>query len=67
MKGLGTSEATLSRGLGGLDKPQAKALADMYRTKYGRSLETELRSELSGNYLKVSIASLRDMNFMRHH
>lgn len=53
MKGLGTNEATLSRALGGLDKPHAKALTSMYQAKYEKSLESELKSELSGYYLQV--------------
>ena len=53
MKGLGTNEATLSRALGGVDKPQAMALAELYQAKYNKSLAVELKSELSGNYLKV--------------
>lgn len=51
---MGTDERTISRALAGGDKQRAAAISSMYRSKYNKSLELELKSELSGHYLKVS-------------
>jgi len=59
MKGWGTDSNVLVRILGGLDhasKPSMCQVRDAYQRKYTRTLKDALRSELSGNFLKASIA-----------
>merc|ERR1719364_219235 len=59
MKGFGTNEKKLVRLLGGLDhssRPSMPAVLQAYETKYGRTLRDALRSEISGNFLKASLA-----------
>ena len=59
MKGFGTDEKVLVRILGGLDhasKPSMQQVRDAYQRKYGRTLKDALRSEISGNFLKASVA-----------
>ena len=59
MKGFGTTEKKLVRLLGGLDhssRPSMPAVLQAYERKYGRTLKDALRSEISGNFLKASLA-----------
>merc|ERR1719189_2562604 len=59
MKGFGTNEQKLVRLLGGLDhssRPSMPAVLQAYEKKYGRTLRDALRSEISGNFLKASLA-----------
>ena len=59
MKGFGTNEKKLVRLLGGLDhssRPSMPAVLQAYEKKYGRTLRDALRSEISGNFLKASLA-----------
>ena len=71
MKGMGTDERTISRALAGGDKQRAAAISSMYRSKYNKSLELELKSELSGHYLKVSrhlvVDSILIQNSIEYH
>ena len=58
MKGFWTNEK-LVRLLGGLDassRPSMPAVLQAYEKKYGRTLRDALRSEISGNFLKASLA-----------
>merc|ERR1719421_194782 len=59
MKGFGTSEGILIRLLGGLDhssRPSLPAVLVAYESKYGRTLRDALKSEISGNFLRASLA-----------
>ncbi|KAH8074388.1 hypothetical protein JL721_1945 [Aureococcus anophagefferens] len=59
MKGWGTDEKVLVRLLGGLDhdsRPSMPAVVAAYQRKYTRTLRDALKSEISGNFLKASLA-----------
>ena len=59
MKGFGTNEAILVRLLGGLDhasRPSMPAVVAAYERKYGRTLKEALKSEISGDFLRASLA-----------
>ena len=59
MKGWGTDEKVLIRLLGGLDyasRPSMPAVVAAYQRKYTRTLKDALKSEISGNFLRASVA-----------
>jgi annexin A7/11 len=56
--GIGCDEDTLARVLGGLDKREARAVADRYRVKYGRDLVEKIKNETGGNFEDSLVAWL---------
>ncbi|KAH8054694.1 hypothetical protein JL722_8638 [Aureococcus anophagefferens] len=56
MKGWGTDEKVLVRLLGGLDHDSRRRCRRWYQRKYTRTLRDALKSEISGNFLKASLA-----------
>jgi tellurite resistance protein len=59
MRGAGTDEATIHEVLSGRTLQEVKQIRNAYQERYGRDLDTDLRSELSGDDLKQAQAAMR--------
>jgi hypothetical protein len=57
-EGLGTDEATVFRNLSGLSTEERKQLDDIYKQKFGMSLEQQVRDEMSGPELDKALSLL---------
>ncbi|MBD1924414.1 DUF4157 domain-containing protein [Microcoleus sp. FACHB-831] len=58
MEGWGTDEDTIMRTLRGKTKEQSQAIKQIYLDHYGKTLEYDLKDELSGKNLKEAFAYL---------
>ena len=58
-KGLGTDEKAIFRSLSGLNDAQRKELDQIYQEKYGKTLEQQVREEMSGPDLDKALSLLR--------
>jgi hypothetical protein len=58
-KGLGTDEQGIFRSLSGLNDAQRKELDQIYQEKYGKTLEQQVREEMSGADLDKALSLLR--------
>jgi hypothetical protein len=58
-EGLGTDEAGIFRSLSGLNEGQRKQLDQIYQQKYGKTLEQQVREEMSGPDLDKALSLLR--------
>jgi hypothetical protein len=54
-KGLGTGDRTVCRIIGSHDKKDARAIAEAYESKYGKTLAEAISAECSGNYKRLAI------------
>lgn len=59
MKGIGTDEKSISHILATRSNAQRQQIKTDYTTLFGKHLEDELKSELSGNYEAAALALLR--------
>ncbi|KAL4640667.1 annexin A4-like [Arapaima gigas] len=59
MKGFGTDEQAIINLLGSRSNKQRVALLVTYKTAYGKDLVKDLKSELSGNFEKIVLATLK--------
>jgi hypothetical protein len=57
-EGVGTDENTIFRSLSGLNQKERTELNEIYRQKFGMSLEDQLRSEMSGPELDKALGLL---------
>lgn len=57
-KGIGTDEKRVNRELAEHSNEQRQLIKKKYLSMYGKTLEEEFKSELNGNYEKVTIALL---------
>eukprot|EP00604_Paraphysomonas_vestita_P002730 CAMPEP_0174818444 /NCGR_PEP_ID=MMETSP1107-20130205/1112_1 /TAXON_ID=36770 /ORGANISM="Paraphysomonas vestita, Strain GFlagA" /LENGTH=757 /DNA_ID=CAMNT_0016030273 /DNA_START=360 /DNA_END=2633 /DNA_ORIENTATION=+ len=56
--GLGTDEDAVSRIIGGLDKRDAKIVAERYQAKYSAILVDRIKDEVGGNYAQSMVSWL---------
>lgn len=56
-EGIGTDNDRVTRLLGGTDKKKMAAVSKYYLETYGNSLVEDLKDELSGTFLKVSVGA----------
>ena len=59
MKGFGTDEAPIIEIFGSRTNEQLRAVSLQFKTMYGKDLEKDLRSEISGNFRKVVCGRLK--------
>ena len=59
MQGLGTDEKRIIKELCGHTLTQRQAIKTEYLTMYGKTLEEDLKSELSGHFLQGCLALLK--------
>ncbi len=52
-KGLGSDKSAIARVLGANDKPALDKIAECYRTSYGKTLMSALKSETSGKFRRA--------------
>lgn len=58
MKGIGTDESRIVREICSTTKAQRQEVKRAYLTMYGKNLEDDIKSEISGNFLKGVLALL---------
>ena len=63
MKGIGTDEGVINRILGGNTKQVVHQIAERFFEKYDKPLVKALQGELSGDYLKAVVASVRTSDY----
>lgn len=66
-KGLGTNDREVISVLSSYNKCQLNEIAVVYNRKYGRTLASALKSEISGNYLQMALAILYQPHKMEAH
>uniref|UniRef100_A0A5K3F3I8 Annexin n=1 Tax=Mesocestoides corti TaxID=53468 RepID=A0A5K3F3I8_MESCO len=67
MRGLGTDEAKIINILVNRSAVQRKTIASRYLALFGKYLEKDLKSELTGNFEDIVLASLREVPEMNAH
>lgn len=60
MKGLGTDEDTIVNEITNCTYLERVQVKNKYMTFYGKSLEDDFKSDLSGNFLKTVLALFKD-------
>ncbi|KAM3175727.1 hypothetical protein ACTXT7_007932 [Hymenolepis weldensis] len=65
MKGIGTDEKKIISVLANRSASQRKQIASRYLALYGKNLKDALKSELSGNFEDVVLASLQEVPEMK--
>lgn len=63
-KGLGANHSEVIKVLASHNKVQLNAIAQAYFMKYGSTLESRVKSELTGNYEKLALAILNPPYYM---
>lgn len=59
MKGLGTDEKAIIEEVTSHSNGQRQLIKEKYLTMYGKTLEEEIKSEISSNFLKAILALLK--------